>query len=158
MIRFTVHGQPATAGSKRGFYNAKAKRVIITDDSAKSRPWKALVADAAIQAMQTADGHSRILEQRPLLGGPLAVTFTFHLPRPKGHYGARGLRPSAPPFPAVKPDLLKLARAVEDALTGICWRDDAQIVTETIVKRYGEPARCDVEIRPADELAIAEAA
>ena len=38
-VTFTVHGTPAPAGSKRGFYNAKAKRVIVTDDSARSRPW-----------------------------------------------------------------------------------------------------------------------
>lgn len=134
MISFTVHGQPATAGSKRGFYNAKARRVIITDDSEKSRPWKALVADAAVAAMPGPE----------LLTGPLEVVFDFYVPRPKGHYGARGVKPSAPAFPAVKPDVLKLARAVEDALTGIVWRDDAQIVMETITKRYGEPARVEI--------------
>jgi len=36
-VSFTVYGAAAVAGSKRGFYNAKAKRVIITDDSARSR-------------------------------------------------------------------------------------------------------------------------
>lgn len=136
MLSFTVHGQPATAGSKRGFYNAKARRVIITDDSAKSRPWKAQVADKAAEAMAGED----------LLQGPLAAAFAFYVPRPKGHFGAKGVRASAPPFPAVKPDVLKLARAVEDALTGIVWRDDAQIVQETIAKRYGEPARCEITV------------
>ena len=115
MIAFTVHGKPAPAGSKRGFYNAKAKRVIITDDSKNSRPWKAQISDAAAEAMAGYD----------LLQGPLSVSLTFFVLRPKGHYGARGLRPSAPEFPTVKPDLLKLARAVEDALSGIVYRDDA---------------------------------
>ena len=35
-VSFTVYGVPAPAGSKRGFYNPKAKRVIVTDDNAKS--------------------------------------------------------------------------------------------------------------------------
>ena len=151
MIRFTVYGTPAPAGSKRGFYNAKAKRVIVTDDSKRSRPWKAQVADAAVEAMLHPDDGSRTLVCRPLLEGPLAVVFTFYVTRPKGHYGARGLKPSAPDYPTVKPDVLKLARAVEDALSQVVYRDDSQIVTERLQKRYGEPARVEVEIREAGE-------
>lgn len=139
MIAFTVYGQPATAGSKKGFINPKTKRIIITDDNPKSRPWKALVTDAARQA------------QRPdiaLLTGPLHVHMAFYTPRPKGHYGARGVRPSAPLHPTVKPDVLKLARAVEDALSGVIYRDDSQIVEERISKSYGEPARVEITIHP----------
>jgi len=139
-VSFTVYGVAAPAGSKRGFYNQKAKRVIVTDDNAKSRPWKAQITDAAIQAMNGA----------PLLEGPLMLGVEFYMPRPKGHYGKRGLRPSAPPIPTVKPDLLKLTRAVEDALTGICYRDDAQIAREILDKFYGEPARVEVRIRQMD--------
>jgi Holliday junction resolvase RusA-like endonuclease len=138
-VAFTVHGTPAPAGSKRGFYNAKAGRVIVTDANAKSRPWKAQVSDAAAEAMGGAE----------LLQGPLSLELVFHVPRPKGHFGARGLRPSAPDFPAVKPDVLKLARAVEDALSSIVYRDDAQIVTEFLLKRYGEPARVEVLVTEA---------
>jgi predicted short-subunit dehydrogenase-like oxidoreductase (DUF2520 family) len=43
--------------------------------------------------------------------------------------------------------VLKLARGVEDALTGIVWRDDAQIVVEHLEKRYGSPARCEVRVK-----------
>jgi len=135
MIEFTVYGKPAPAGSKKGFYNAKARRVIITDDSKHSRPWKAQVSDAAAEAM---DG-------RVLINGPLELRLAFYVPRPKGHFGAKGVRPSAPVSPAVKPDLLKLARAVEDALSGIVYRDDAQIVRELLAKQYGEPARVVVQ-------------
>jgi Holliday junction resolvase RusA-like endonuclease len=148
-LAFTVYGTPQPAGSKRGF--ARGSRVVIVDANAKSRPWKALVTDAAIEAMQTTDRQSRILEQAPLLDGPLRLELDFYVPRPKGHYGVKGVRPSAPDFPAVKPDVLKLARAVEDALSGIVYRDDAQIVTEWLSKRYGEPAR--VEVLVAKEAA-----
>lgn len=142
-ISFTVYGQPAPAGSKRGFYNAKAKRVIVTDDSARSRPWKAQVSDAAAQAMGS----------RELLCEPLLLELTFWLPRPKGHFGtgrnAARVKPGSPSHPAVKPDLLKLARAVEDAMTGICYRDDAQIVSETLQKAYTTgQARTEVRIVP----------
>lgn len=49
--------------------------------------------------------------------------------------------------------MLKLARAAEDALTGILWRDDAQICDEVIRKRYGEPARVEIEVRTLGESA-----
>jgi Holliday junction resolvase RusA-like endonuclease len=151
-VHFTIYGVPQPAGSKRGFYNKNAGRVIITDDAKKSRPWKAQVSDAAQQAMtftsELGEGTSGYM---PLLDGPLALELVFYVPRPKGHYGsgrnAHQLRPSAPDFPAVKPDVLKLARAVEDALSSIVYRDDAQIVTEFLLKRYGEPARCDVIVQ-----------
>jgi Holliday junction resolvase RusA-like endonuclease len=56
------------------------------------------------------------------------------------------LRASAPRYPTGRPDVLKLARACEDALTGVIWRDDAQIVVERLYKDWGEPARVLVEI------------
>ena len=141
MIEFVVYGQPAPGGSKRGFYNHRARRVIITDDSARSRPWKAQVSDAAADAMA-----GRELEQ-----GPVAITIRFYLPRPKGHYGtgANGgrVRPSAPTWPAVKPDVDKLSRTVLDAMTGIVYRDDAQVVVKTVEKHYGQPARAELTVQ-----------
>jgi Holliday junction resolvase RusA-like endonuclease len=42
--------------------------------------------------------------------------------------------------------VLKLARAVEDALTGVVWRDDAEIVAEGLAKLYGTPERVEISI------------
>lgn len=136
MIEFTVHGTAAPAGSKRGFLNPRTGRVMITDDSTRSRPWKAQVTDAAVQAMSGRD----------LLAGALSVTLSFTVARPKTHRGARGLRPSAPRFPTVRPDVDKLSRAVLDALTGVVYRDDAQIVRKLATKSYGEPARVEIRV------------
>lgn len=143
-VSFTVHGTAATAGSKRGFYNRKDGRVIVTDDNTRSRPWKAQVADAAARALSNPDGPLR---------GPLLLELTFWVRRPKGHFGtgrnADKIKPGAPSHPIVKPDLLKLARAVEDALTGIVYGDDAQIVTEVLQKAYTTgSARVDVRLVP----------
>ena len=135
-ISFFVPGVPKTAGSKRAFPLWKGKgsnrqfvRSIITDDSgAAGKAWRSVVQDAAREAF----GGS------PLIEGPLRVTFDFFVQRPKCHVGAKGLKPSAPRQPTTKPDLLKLARAAEDALTGIIWKDDAQITTEVLRKRYAD--------------------
>lgn len=140
MIHFTAFGIPQTAGSKRAFAFKRRNGnlgVSVSDDNPKGKDWKAVVAHAA-----------REVYHGDLLDGPLAVTFVFYFPRPKGHFGKRGLLASAPQHHAKKPDALKLARCAEDALTQVVWRDDAQIVSEVLVKKFGEPARVEVTIEP----------
>lgn len=145
LLAFTVHGRAQPGGSKRAFRNPTTGRTLVTDANKRAKPWQAEVRSAAHTAMAAEHGH----EHYAPLGGSLAVAMTFTVARPLGHYGTRGLRPSAPERPAVRPDVLKLARAVEDALTGIVWRDDAQIVSEHLQKRYGEPERLEVAVWPA---------
>jgi Holliday junction resolvase RusA-like endonuclease len=139
VLELQVLGRPQPAGSKKGFYNRHTGRVIITDDAKKSKPWKQEVAGAALA--QLGDAHE-------LSRGPLALELIFYLARPKGHYGtgrnAGKVKASAPLFPAVKPDTTKLVRAVEDALTGIAWKDDAQVVDQAAKKRYGVPERVEI--------------
>jgi Holliday junction resolvase RusA-like endonuclease len=134
-VRFTVFGTAAPAGSKKAV--PMGKRWGVIDDSKRSRPWKNDVAQQAGLAMAG----------RGVLREPIGVEFRFFVNRPKGHFGKRGLLPSAPKYPARKPDVLKLARAVEDALSGVVYNDDAQIVHELLVKEYGEPERVEVTVR-----------
>ena len=130
---FFVPGTPRPGGSKTGFFNKKLGRVMMTDACKTVRPWMAAVADAAMQAY---DGP--VLEKVPI-----NLDLVFMLSRPGGHYGtgrnAGSLKKSAPPYPVTRPDALKLARAVEDALSGVIYRDDASIVSETISKLYALP-------------------
>jgi Holliday junction resolvase RusA-like endonuclease len=81
-----------------------------------------------------------------LLTGPVIVDVEFRMPRPKSHYIGGVCRPSklrmdAPRHHAVKPDATKLWRSTEDALTGVIWVDDAQVVDQRVTKTYadGEP-------------------
>jgi Holliday junction resolvase RusA-like endonuclease len=78
------------------------------------------------------------------LAGAVACEITFRMPRPQGHYGtgrnAGQVRKGAPDFPASKPDLDKLCRAVLDGLTdGGAWKDDGQVVMLLAGKIYPEP-------------------
>lgn len=64
------------------------------------------------------------------LEGPLVLTATFVLPRPKS-------APKRRVWPTVKPDTDKLLRALCDALTDCgAWLDDAQVVRMSVEKRY----------------------
>lgn len=138
-LTVTVYGTARPAGSKRAFI--RGKRAIVTDANPNAKPWKQQVAQIAGEAMG----------DRPLLEGALRVSFIFVVPRPKGHFTTTGSLSAAgrrKPYPTVKPDVLKLARAVEDALSGVVYRDDAQIVDERLVKHYGEPERVEISVRP----------
>lgn len=139
-INLTVFGRAAPAGSKKAV--PMGKRWGVVDDSKRSKPWKDQVAQQAGLAMAGRD----------LIREPVHVQFTFFVRRPKGHMGtgrnAGKVRPSAPQYPAKKPDVLKLARAVEDALTGVVYNDDAQIVSEYLEKQYGEPERVEIAVQP----------
>jgi Holliday junction resolvase RusA-like endonuclease len=142
-LTFFVAGIPKPAGSKRGFYIKKLNRVVITDDCATSRDWK---TDVKHEAQRQYSGE--------LWDGPISVKFTFYIVRPKSHYrtgkNADKLRDSAPSFPTSKPDALKLARGVEDALTGVIWKDDSLIVDEVLHKRFANRPGCHIEIKEAE--------
>ena len=155
-LRFTVYGKPQPAGSKKAFAikrnGVPTGQVAVTDANAKSKPWQQEVRVAAYQSLAAAPV---VREGRPVLAGPVSFEMTFYVKRPKGHYGtgrnAAALKPSAPALPTVKPDVTKLVRGVEDALTGTIWRDDAQVTDQRASKRYGEPERVEVVVRYCPE-------
>lgn len=134
-IQFFVPGIPKPGGSKKGFFNKHTGRVSIVDACAKSKDWKQSCAVFAREAYLGAP-----------LAGPLIVKFQFQMLRPQGHRGKNGLKPSAPAVPTTRPDVLKLARSTEDAMTGIIWIDDAQTVNLSLSKVYSEQPGCWVKI------------
>lgn len=138
-VTLIVHGHPAPQGSKRAFMGRRADGTpvarVIESSHDRVKSWRQAVVDEA-RAWQAQLGG------RPPLDGPVEAHMTFVLPRPKGHYGtgrnARVLKPSAPLYPAGKPDLDKLARSTSDALTGIVWHDDAQVARSVLAKVYAD--------------------
>lgn len=151
-LSFEVLGIAQTQGSKRAFPFKRRNGslgVAVSDDNPKGKAWKSQVADAAADALR--------LSNQELTTAPIVLDLVFSMQRPKSHFGSgrnsETLKDNAPRFPAVKPDVLKLARAVEDALTGIVWRDDAQVVTLNTAKVYGRSPGVFVQIRPIDQEA-----
>lgn len=150
MIKIRVFGLPQPGGSKRAFMRKGMKCPIVTDANPKAKGWKAMVADAAVEAVRGNPEYPLVV--------PLEVHFNFFMPRNKGHFGTgkneKILKPNAPRFHAVKPDCTKLIRSTEDALTNIVWRDDAQIVWQEGVKRYAnaeQPIGVEIIIIEADD-------
>lgn len=89
--------------------------------------------------------------------GPVKLTMSFFMPRPKAHFNAKGmLKLSAPNFCPKKPDFDNLAKAVADRLTSKpkenflgAWVDDDQVCISITVKRYADApdaAGCEIQI------------
>ena len=128
VYRFTVLGRGQQRGSKQaslipkrggGFVEKNGRPIVAARDSnAKSKDWMQEVRSAAIAA----------LGEIKLLTGPIELTARFYFARPSSHYGSGKntgvLKASAPEHHAQSPDLAKLLRSLEDACTGVVWKDD----------------------------------
>lgn len=118
MITINVTGRPAGAGSK-SFYQGKCAPA-----SKYQKPWQEAVSAAAYLA-----------KPDNLIEAPIVIDFSFMIKRPKSHYlKSKGLKDSAPTTPPI--DLDKLIRSTADALTGLIYEDDKQIVEITAKKAY----------------------
>lgn len=130
---FTVVGTAQSQGSKRAFWKAGMRHAVIVEDKQKeTKAWRGNVAKAAIEQC----GH--LLGGR-LIEGPCRLFVTIFRPRPAS--AKRSVH-----FPATKPDTVKLVRAIEDALTGVLYVDDSRIVDHVLRKRFGVPARVEIEV------------
>jgi len=103
-------------------------------------------------------------EVGPLVTDPtraaVRVAATFCVKRPAGHFGtgrnAGTLKASAPAFPTTraKGDVDKLARALLDALTGVYFADDSQVVDLRVRKLFADsgPVRLELRLSELDEV------
>ena len=110
-LEIVVLGVPGPQGSKSFKGMSKAGRAILAESSKKVAPWRDSVAWAAREAMAG----------RPPIDGPVRCQMVFVFPRPKSR--------KCTALHDRKPDLSKLIRSTEDALTtGGAWADDARVV------------------------------
>ena len=127
-IQFLVTGSPVAQGRPR--FSTRGGK-IRAHDPAKSKSFKETVKWQAIESGAN----------KQLLEGPLKMTLIFKLRRPQGHYGKKGLRPSAPTHHITKPDLDNLEKGVKDALEGICYARDQQVCETYLRKEYAVKGR-----------------
>lgn len=88
---------------------------------------------------------------RPPLLGPLSVSLTFYRPVQKSiSKTERERRLSNRSKPVVKPDTDNYIKATLDALNGVLWNDDAQIVKIVGEKRYSENGKIVITVTQLD--------
>lgn len=149
LVSFRVLGLAVPAGSKKAFVNQYTGRPSVVDSSgSRGKAWRSDVRDVAERAMAT-DPYE----------GPLFLVVRFLIERPKTHFGsgrnASILKDGAPIAPTKRPDATKLLRGVEDALTGLVWKDDAQISAQLVEKVYAPRSCVEVAVWAYGEV-IAE--
>jgi crossover junction endodeoxyribonuclease RusA len=118
-IRFTAFGRPQPQGSKNAFKHGN--RVVLVEASKGLKPWRSVVALAAKEFHATVQDHS-------LIEGAVSVELLFHFV--PGKTVKRE-------FMTTKPDVDKTSRAILDALSGVVWKDDSQVVDLHARKVYG---------------------
>lgn len=119
MIEIKVYGMPGPQGSKK-FVGTRNGKGIMVESSAKVKPWREAVKHAALDVRLLMQ---RSGEKETCATGPLAVSMVFTMPKPKSAPKTRKT------YADRKPDLSKLIRSTEDALTDVgAWEDDARVV------------------------------
>lgn len=107
-------------------------RAILTSDNDHLKAYRAQIASAAKKALWEASLDTPAAEEHV----PVAVTLVFYVERPKSAKRRE--------YPSVRPDLDKLCRSTIDALAGLVYVDDGQVVDVVAKKRYGTPERVEV--------------
>lgn len=118
-------------------------------DNERQKPFQESISAAAAAAMEESG--------QEVMDGPICLCVRVFLQRPKGHYSkskSGGLLPSAPARPAKRPDTLKVVRAIEDALNGVVYRDDSQIVAHSLAKYYADQEFVEIEIYKETSLGL----
>ncbi len=130
---FFVDGTPQQKGSTKSFVNPKwlaavrkgliyassLRQVFTTGANSKAPAWEKAIQHEAWQRFEEPTGD------------PWLIVMHFIFERPAS------VKASKRPFHVVKPDVDKLCRCVLDALTGVVYHDDNQVIGSPPFKWYG---------------------
>ena len=134
MIEIIVLGEPvAQARAKFTTVNGYARAY----DPARSRHYKEYIRLAAAAKAP-----------EKLLSGPIDLEVRIYRPIPKS-FGKRKSEAAERGLirPTTKPDNDNYIKGIKDALKGIIWHDDSQVVDEKTSKYYSKKPRVEIKIK-----------
>lgn len=133
--KFIVNGAPRGKQRARTFYNARmGKMQSITPEATKD--YESLIRWSFKQAGGEYAGDKDI-KLRIAAVYPIPKSFS----KSKRQEAIEGRI-----FPKVKPDIDNIAKSVLDALNGVCYADDKQVVDLAVYKVYGTEPRLEVTV------------
>lgn len=155
---FEALGKPIEQGSMTGFQDPRTGRVVMRHTDGLPE-WRRTVAQACARAMR---GRAPVGKHKPLL---LGCEFRFDRPV-AGKPGSN----MALAWPTLGHDEDKLTRAVRDALTGVLYVDDGQVVGSSLnepgtarviaalpqLKRWTAPGECPGVVVRVLPVAVAQ--
>ena len=127
MLTFTIEGEPQGKARPRVTRGGKH-----TYTPKKTKDYQEMV---------------RMLAPKEYFNGPLEMKIKayFKIPKSKSNK-IKELMESGDIRPTKKPDFDNIGKIIADALNGICYKDDSQIVKGTIEKWYSYQPRVEVII------------
>lgn len=131
-LTFTVYGVPQPQGSARAFMPKGARFPVVTSDNPKLKPWRQEITAVALMEMKKQ-------KLQLLATAPVYIDVAFYFLKPKS-------AKKDAIWKTTKPDFDKLIRGLCDGLTGVVFRDDAQVCQCFVTKKFGEPSRTQVVI------------
>lgn len=135
MVTFTVPGEPCGKGRARTV-NAHGRKMSYTPE--KTTNYEALVK---LMFRQAAGDF--------FLGAGVPVRMRidayYSTPKSESKKRLRGMLMGLL-FPTKKPDWDNIGKIVSDALNGVAYKDDAQVVDGRVVKHYSDVPHTDVLI------------
>lgn len=137
-VQFVVPGEAVGKGRPR---LSTMNGITRMHSTKRSISYEGLVAMAGTNAMAG----------RSLLEGPVMVEMRIVVSIPKSgtkKFKAQALAGEV--FPAKKPDMDNVIKAIYDGLNGVVWKDDVQVVDAFVRKRYGEVPGVHVRIVPLE--------
>lgn len=141
MITFTVYGEPVAQGRPKA---STSTGFVKMYDPKKSKDYKDYVKLAASEHAPDA-----------LLEGPLGMVLTVYRSIPKSISKSPKkamLAEAGHIVPITKPDVDNYLKGVKDALKGVIWKDDSQVVEVFARKRYSARPRIEVKIKELSQL------
>ena len=138
-IRITIAGHPVGKGRARTVRTRDGRVMSFTPE--RTRRWE---ENARLQAQTCMAGRSP-------LTGPVALRVCAYLAVPsswpawKREAALHGhVRPTG------KPDLDNILKAAKDAMNGVLWIDDAQVVLVVTDKVYSDTPRVEIQVDVLD--------
>jgi Holliday junction resolvase RusA-like endonuclease len=135
MVTFKLDADPV--GKQRARY-ARRGNFVQTYTPDKTRNYEALLKDAAIEAM----GSSEPLETPVSLYLYIRVTIPKSFSKKKVQECLNGSEQ-----PMKKPDSSNVLKSVEDAMNGVVYKDDCQIINHHITRVYSTLSGVDICVK-----------
>ena len=133
---FVFYGEPVAQGRPRFTTGCGYARAY---DPEKSRKYKEQIKREAVEQMAG----------RPPLEGALVMRVRIYRSMPSAFSRKKvELAENGLLRPTTRPDMDNYLKGVKDALNGVCWKDDSQIVAyaEPFGKYYGKYPRVELEV------------
>lgn len=134
IVKFTVPGEPVGKGRPRVVRNGGFSRTYTPE---KTASYENLVK------LEFQRQGGRMLKDGPV---GMRIVAWYGIPRSASKRKQEAMVGGLI-WPTKKPDCDNVAKIVADALNGLAYRDDSQVVMLHVEKRFGEEPRVDVEIR-----------